>query len=329
VLNPAALIDSIVVEHRAFKEAKERIETYLRLGSGTSEPQCLMLAGDSGTGKTLLLNLIKDQFPSVHDDDGWTKPLVLVSLDSKATILGLGWSILTELDEHTSGRYTESALSRRIERLMKECGTVILLCDEFQHFVDRRTDRVLYHAADWLKILVDARKLLLIVAGLPRCEAAVLQNEQLARRFRAPIRLPRFDWQDLQQREEFIALLRGFYDPLRKHYSLPKIYDEDWAFRLYCATGGLIGYLANFLKELLIQANTRRRQGKLTMERFADAFHSYRFSAAGTEELNPFDRAFAPLPTLDVLDKVARIGKPSRPTENRKARAASNSEGSK
>jgi len=79
------------------------------------------------------------------------------------------------------------------------------MIDEFQHFQDKGSRRIMHHVADWLKILVDDSKVALVVAGLSSCGAVISQNEQLAGRFLSPILMPRFDWKIDNHREEFVG----------------------------------------------------------------------------------------------------------------------------
>jgi hypothetical protein len=149
-----------------------------------------------------------------------------------------------------------------------------------------------------------------VVAGLPACSAVIEQNEQLMRRFRAPIRLPQFSWQEDAERIEFIACLEAFHDVISEHCSVPRFYEDPWAFRCYCATGGLIGYLKTLLSELLVHSVMHSRK-RLDLEDFDIAYMNSLYSTdeGSAKTWRPFRIDFQLVETLDVLNAARMIGR--------------------
>ena len=49
---------------------------------------------------------------------------------------------------------------------MKKSGTRMVMIDEFQHFYDRGKRQIMHNVADWLKVLIDDTRTMLVVAGL-------------------------------------------------------------------------------------------------------------------------------------------------------------------
>jgi hypothetical protein len=309
-INPRDVVRSILIPHKAFQDGLTRIHEELSFPNTTDEFIGFCISGDPGAGKSFFLGVIKDEHPSVHLPDGWNRPLVALSVEpSGAPMSGLGATILTELDPCASTKLNEGDLSRRIRRLMKGCGTIILMIDEWQQVADYRTKRTVYHAGDFLKIIGDERKLFIFLSCLPRGEDSIYRNKQFERRFRAPIRLPRFDWEIPELRNEFASCVDAFYRGLKDYMSLPPIYQDDWLYRLWCTTGGLIGYLAKFLELLLMKSLLREPKGELGLEDFAVVDRQYKCEVKNAETiLKPFDRKFSLIPTLDVLTAARLIG---------------------
>jgi len=50
---------------------------------------------------------------------------------------------------------------------MEACKVELLILDEFQHFQDRDSLKVLKTASDWLKLLMDENGVPIVLAGLP------------------------------------------------------------------------------------------------------------------------------------------------------------------
>ena len=211
----ASLVDSTLVSHAPFQAAVREIETCFEFAREASEPICVALIGPSRTGKSRVLDVCERQHPKVRREDGMYVPILRVTTPSKPTVKGLAEVLLEGLGAVDATRGTENERTRRVKYLMRNTETRMLMIDEFQHFFDKGTKLIMHHVADWLKILVDETRCVLVVAGLPSCQTVIDSNEQLAGRFHAPILMPRFSWQDLEQREEFIGILQAFHQVLR------------------------------------------------------------------------------------------------------------------
>lgn len=305
-----SIIDSTLIPHTAFQEATRRLEQCFSYSDGSSEPICIAVLGESRTGKSRALEECWIRHQKVRYSEGMSVPILRVKTPSKPTVKGLVELMLRAMDDprYTSG--TEQSKTVRLQTLMKNSGTRFVMIDEFQHFYDKGSHKVMHYVADWLKNLVDDTKVALGVAGLPMCRAVLDQNEQLAGRFLSPIVMPRFDWKIDEHREEFVAILDAFYESLSVHFKLPEIGNKDLAFRCYCATGGLIGYLAKFLRQAVwnaLDGNTR----KVTFEDLARAHEQAVWSQEGLTDIrSPFDRRFSAVPTESLLARIHTIGVP-------------------
>ena len=334
MINPVTFLDTVLVPHQAFTDAQERLEVFLAAAPTLIEPECFALLGPSGSGKSRLLETICMSHQRVRDSEGLNIPIIRVSVPSKPTIKGLGDLILKNIDPGDQRRYTENEMTRRIQTLMRNCGTRMLMLDEFQHFYDKQSHAVQHHVADWLKILVDSVRCILVVSGLPECTAVISQNPQLRRRFRAPLRLPQFSWLDQAQQREFRNCLGAFYKVLKPEIDLPNLRDDLWAFRCYCATGGLIGYMKKLLSEVLIGAAVKEKKKQSHLDAFTDAYNLflYNFDNLPASQLNPFDANLLLEWSPQVANHVEMIGKavplwgdssPAR-TERKRSRVPSN-----
>jgi hypothetical protein len=130
----------------------------------------------------------------------------------------------------------------------------------------------------------------------------------LARRFLSPIQLPRFSWTDVGQRGQFVCILKAFYTETAKQFEVPAFHSEQMAFRFYCSTGGLIGYLANLLKQTLRSAAVEGRK-VIRLDDLATAHAQSVWSRDHITALpNPFERSFRLVETVDLLHQVSKIG---------------------
>lgn len=301
-------MEKFVIPHTAFATAQRRIEQCFNHSAGQGA-RGLAIVGESGTGKSSALESFESEHAPVRRDDGMYVPVLLVTLPSGPTVKSLAGKLLEGFSAPDPERGTENEKSRRLRKLMKESGTRMVMIDEFQHFYDRGKRQIMHNVADWLKVLIDDTATTLVVAGLPHCTNVIDANEQLARRFLAPIQLPRFSWKDIGQRQQFIRIVKSFHVEMAKQYKLPELHNEEMSFRLYCASGGLIGHLA----KLLVQALWNGEDGKTDSITLNDLAAAHEQSAWDSENLlgipNPFDRNFQLVASVDLMDRVSKIGK--------------------
>lgn len=305
------IIDKTLVPHSAFEEANARLDQCFRHSSAAAEPIGIAVTGDSGTGKSRLMEDFVTRHPVVRESEGLYVPILRVKTPSKPTVKSLVELMLRETGDPKFDKGTENARTVRLQTLMRNAGARMVMIDEFQHFYDKGSQRVMHHVADWLKILIDDSKVALVVAGLPTCGAVLDQNEQLARRFLAPIRMPRFDWKVVAHREEFLAILGAFQEALAASFDLPQLDSEAMAFRCFCGTGGLIGYLTKFLRQAVWNAIDENRK-EITLEDLARAHDQAVWSRERLSDVaSPFSREFSALPSEELLSRIALIGTPA------------------
>jgi hypothetical protein len=306
------IVDTILVPHSAYSEAQRRMNQcfeYVKDGSG--EPVCVALIGESRTGKTRSLESFKSKHPSVRFDDGLHVPLLSITVPSRPTVKALAELLLQELGAKDWEKGTENAKTARLVKLMKECRVFMLMLDEFHHFYDKTSRKVQHHVADWLKNLVGACKVALVVSGLPSLQAVIDQNEQLAGRFKSPVLMPRFDWNLVEHRSEWIGILGAFSSGLRANFDVPDLDGDNLSLRMYCATGGLIGYLTKTLRQAVWNA-IDAGASVITLKDLETAHRTAVWSHDRFSEIsNPFDPSRLVFPSNDVLAAARQIGTPA------------------
>lgn len=302
------LVDQSLVPHTQFQRAVDRVDQCLRAMQHCAEPIGLAIVGESRTGKSRTLEHVESHYPSSRTDDGRIVPFLRVKVPSKPTVKGLVTLLLYALGDPAYDKGTEIAKTLRLIVLLEKAETRILALDEFQHFFDKTTRKVQHHLADWLKVLVDDARVGLIVTGLPSCLAVIEQNEQLAGRFMAPIHLPRFDWRNEEDRKEFAGILVGMGQNLSA-FEWPQLNATAIAFRFYCATGGLIGYLSKLLKQVTWNALDAGRR-VIGLPELSAAYHDALIKKNPGPQLgfDPFQRRFNCQETEEVLQRARAIG---------------------
>lgn len=308
------LVEATLVPHTAFSEGKRTIEQWFSFAKTSAEPICGAIIGESRTGKSRLMEEVSEPWKKTRTHQGLLVPAVRIKTPAKPTVKGLVTHLLRFMEDPLYDKGTESCKTIRLHKLMQSAGTHMVLLDEFQHFYNKRRN-IGEDVADWLKIFVEEAKVSLVVAGLPSCKAVIDQNEQLAGRFLQPIILPRFDWAIEDGRNEFISILEAFTESMSQDYSMPDLADEGLAFRVWCATGGLIGYVSKFLRQVAWDAFSRP-EGKpsITLEDLNSAHQKSIWQDCLIPGASrPFESSFSLRPNQDVIALVLKIGTVSEP----------------
>lgn len=323
----STIVEQILVPHTAFAGAIARLEQCFAFAEGKGEAESVAIVGESGTGKTSVLEAFRSKHKPWRSADGREVPVLFASTPSAPTPKSLAGVLLFAIGaEKDAEQGTENYRTNRLKQLMKEAGTRMVMIDEFQQFYDRGRRRVMHEVADWLKLLIDQTRTTLVVAGLENAQTVIDSNEQLARRSLAPVRLPRFLWRNDDHREQLLAILDEFFEKISKEFDLPYLGSDEMAYRLYCATGGLMGYLSKLLRQTLRNASAAGRK-VITLEDLNIAHGEAIWSSSRIAGLpKPFAADFAASETIETLEIVQKIGTvpdlPELPIRRRSGRTA-------
>ena len=318
------LVETILVPHSGYMEARSQIQQLYDVSGIVDDPVGLPLLGESRNGKSRVIKELVKCYPSSRNAEGLIVPILSVKTPPKPTLKGLVEALLSKMGDPNPHAGTENDMTDRLKKLTSTSGTRVVVLDEFQHFVEKSSMNVQEYLVNWLKNFLEESMLPVIVVGLETATAVLDQDQQLRGRFLAPVRMSRFDWNEKEQRSEFVAVLDSFETALREYFDLPELANEDMAFRLYVATGGLIGYLTALLKKWVWNAvSTDSRT--LTLADLSKAYkqsigkHQDAVSSAG----NPFISSFPIAPTEANLAAAKEVGKPrmEKTQRPRKSRA--------
>lgn len=248
-------IERIYIKYPRTDELIEKID-YCRVHSKIAkDPDCLLITGSQGTGKTRLCERYLKGFPqrkvTKRTADGLEKlvlitPVLFVTCPTKATEKGLVEKMLSRLGDTEAGRGTLTSQTIRLCNYIDNCETEEIIIDEFQHFQDRDSNHILKNVANYLKeIIIETRKPM-ILTGMPYSVAILDDNPQLNRRFKRASLDP-LEWKPPQNKKEnnsesefsiFLSMLDDALAPLFIESS--HLADGEMALCFYSASGGVI-----------------------------------------------------------------------------------------
>lgn len=280
---------------RHFIETQQVKQVFQRIGevhqdmlrSRTSKG--LTLLGVSGSGKTTAIHqCLASLFPA-SSIPGRLRRTIKVATPSSPTTKNLASAVLTGLDDPfaDSRSHTESVKTKRIIKLIANLETEILVFDEAQHIVDCKRSTT-YEAADWIKELMNACNIVVVLAGLARTQQLLWTNEQLRRRFSAVIRLKGYDLHVREDAKQFVSLMSALHALL----PVPTVdfRTEEMIQRFYFASDGLIDYLIKILDRATCRVLAGAARG-IDCDVLSQTFREEVWSEAPPER-NPFAPKF-------------------------------------
>lgn len=269
---------------RTLYEAVAHIHDFNKL---SAEPQCLMVVGPTGVGKSTLLRSYTATHPRQPRPEADRLPILEVTVPARPTIRNFVTRLLLAVGDPLADKGTVGAMENRLLRFMKRCEVEMLVVDDLQHFVDRDSDRVLHDISNWLKNLVKETHTACVIAGLPEAEKVLNANPQLGRLFGDPHILQPFIWDNT--RPETVAEFRRFLQTLEGMLPLSEtmpLTSVETAWRCYVASEGCMAYLMNLVRRAAQRAVLLERPA-LDITLLEEAF-DHRLAGRRRKVNNPF-----------------------------------------
>src|SRR5947209_17585398 len=211
--------EAIYVLSPDLQEVKDTIQHCHHYSRYSREPKCLLITGRSGVGKTSLAEYYMLDYPRIETEEGLKVPILYLKIEVPATPKNLVSALLAALGDPMAEKGNIGSQTRRLRKFLKDLKTELIILDEFQHFIDRDSLKVLKTISDWLKLLIDNAKIPVILMGMPysRIILDTRGNEQLKRRFSLRRLIEPFGW-------------GGAKDEQKDFRSFLKLVDEEMPF---------------------------------------------------------------------------------------------------
>ncbi|KMT67002.1 TniB family NTP-binding protein [Catenovulum maritimum] len=257
--NIAVNLKSIFVLTPKLKEILELMDDCCQDSKVTNDPLCMLVTGDTGAGKTTLIEHYIKQIPPVETINSSKIPLLSTTLPENATPVSAAQQLLYDLgDPFYSKTNNIIELTAKLCILIKNCGVEMIIIDEFQHMIEFKSKKVLFRVADWLKMLIIRVKIPIILFGLPYSELILQANKQLSGRFLLRQCLEPFRIKSKKNREYYLSFINAIDKalPFDKISSLAS--DPNIAKAIYVASKGnlrQIMLLINYAVKKSLKAN--------------------------------------------------------------------------
>ncbi|WP_330165506.1 TniB family NTP-binding protein [Burkholderia sp. 9779_493] len=243
-------IETCEVPHPMFVEHLTALKRRIDDALAGFAPKIVRVPGPSRAGKSSLITSLSRDYPADRIDGRRLVPVLVVNVPPSATTKLLPKSVLGALGIQVPRSMTAGAMFDLMVVQLRLAGTRVVIFDEISHLVDEGSRVPPRAASDWLKTLSDTLGMTLILFGIPRLERLFSANEQLRSRA-CPARnfLP-YDATDTGQMTAYVSCVAG-YARLFSAAGYPiDVSAQVLTQQSYLLTGGLIGVLADFMREL-------------------------------------------------------------------------------
>lgn len=188
------LVEKLFIMHPSFERCLSKIEECRNDSKMSAEPFCMLVTGEPGVGKTTLCKECEKRHSRIELDEKTLIPVLLARIPIPATPKNLVSNLLTGLGDPIADKGTTYNQTKRLINFLKHCEVELIILDEFQHFIDQDSDKILYTISDWLKQLINETGIPIILVGLAQSVKVLKANSQLKRRFSMQDGLTNFKW---------------------------------------------------------------------------------------------------------------------------------------
>lgn len=253
------------------------------------EPSCILITGDTGTGKSRFLTRYHEAHAPRRIDGRIKQCALLAELPVRATMQGAATALLKALGDPGAEKGKLIDQTFRVRRLVKEQNVEVVLLDEFQHIVEASGERTINKVGDWLKQLAKAANVPLVLTGMPNSAAVLDANKQFAGICPYRFVLDGFGERTTAERKAFRQFL-ALVDAQLPFDQLSSLGEQTTASALFLATRGSLRQLARLLQEAAFHAIDRCAPS-IGAEDLAFGFQAIELLAGLTH--NPFDELVA------------------------------------
>jgi len=281
------LVEDLYIHFPRNAAALKAIRECHNHANAANEAEGVLIQGETGAGKTTIIRLYARDHQRRLTEDGSIVPVLCASVPVPATCKSLATALLAAIGDPAADKGTQISQTFRLKQYFQACKVELLILDEFQHFQDRDSKKILKTVSDWLKLLMDHTGVPIVLAGLPYSHTILdeIGNEQLQRRFATRVDLEPFGYETSAENQDFRRFLNAIDDklPLADKSNLA---DPAMAFCIHEATSGVVAHVMKLIRRATVIALESNCEA-LTFETLSSAYEQ-RLAAYDPSKTNPF-----------------------------------------
>ena len=273
-------MEKIQIQTPAFLQTLAYMEECLVLSQRQVEPSCMMLTGETGTGKSTVMKEFERHYPKIEHDTFVEVPILRASVPLPVTISNMMTNLLASLRDPAADRGTQAQKATRLNKLLIGCKVRLIILDEFQHLIEGKSQHNNSNVSDWLKTLINETRIPVVLCGMPTAKDVLSCNPQLMRRFQYYVQFKPFSWVSDQHTFQNMLLKIDKELPFKASAGLA---NGDMPLRLMVASGGSISRLMKYIRGAAALALLSQKRC-VQMEDFAEHYETHSMEVG----INPF-----------------------------------------
>lgn len=276
-----------------------------------SDQQCMLLTGDTGVGKSHLINEYKKRTLASQNYGREAMPILISRISSGKGFDATLTQMLVDLNHFGGHQFSKRGyktdLRKKLVNNLIKAQVELLIINEFQELIEFKTGIERQHIANGLKYISEEAKIPIVLVGMPWAEQ-IAEEPQWSSRL---VRRRKLEYFNLQRD---LRLFRQFLISLAKNMPFehpPKLEDKQFTVPLFAACKGENRALKHLFVES-IKIAMSKGDSTLEIHHISEAYDStylYKNIDATEKNINPFT-----LPLDKVL--ISEIAMPSRYNSN-------------
>lgn len=278
------LVENLFVEMEHISKIFKRIDMAREDAKFHPEPNCLMIVGGSGYGKSTLLKRYRDKYPCTISDYIVVRPVVYVSMKTITNIPQASVALLRAMEVPGADKGNHSDRVFLLATQINLQKVEVILVDEYQHIVEASGVRTIGKVGDFFKEVAKDARVPFVFAGMPSSEESLKQNEQL-RSLTTIYPLSEFSFNENEERFYFRRFLAEA-DKMLPFERLANLSDVEMARRIFCATDGNLRKVATVIRGAAYSA-IDRNAAQINMSDLCKAYAKF-YEPNRPQMSNPF-----------------------------------------
>lgn len=268
-----------------------------------SDQQCMLLTGDTGVGKSHLINHYRKRVLASQNYGRERMPILISRISSNQGLDATLINMISDLELFGSAqrkkRGYQTDLVKKLVNSLVRAEVELLIINEFQELIEYKTQRERLAIANVLKFISEEARVPIVLVGMPWAEQ-IAREPQWSSRLVRRRQLGYFSF--VNDREYYLRYLKGL--ALRMPFDTPpKLEDAHIAIGLFAATRGENRALKHLLIEVIKMAFIQNATS-LGIEHFAQAYDKLNTLQISSEKklVNPFTQNINEIEISEVIE---------------------------
>lgn len=156
------------VPHQTFVRCLEKLSRFHQRSLSESKYRCAFVTGETGAGKSTLIEYYASQYPREARLNVDFAPIVCVRAPGRSTVKGLGNAILIKLGGPSQMSWSDFEITNQVVKLIRAMDVQLLIIDEVQDLLEWKRNSSLFPTlvANFVQAIIDATAAGVVLVGV-------------------------------------------------------------------------------------------------------------------------------------------------------------------